>query len=129
VRKALGAGLLEAIRISVRSGKCRRLSLSETTWVLRHSYLAIGNDCGPMHIAAGVQTRLIILFGPSCEVKNGPLYKGVPLSVPVPCRPCQYGELLLSCNDPRCMNELIPSWLWTKSEGRCRPGHQRQDRA
>jgi len=83
-----------------------RLTLRETAWVLRHSDLAIGNDCGPMHIADTVQTRSIILFGPSCELKNGPLYKSVPLSVPVPCRPCQYGELLLSCENPHCMSEL-----------------------
>ncbi len=85
-----------------------RLTLSETAWALRHSDLAIGNDCGPMHIADAVQTQSIILFGPSCELKNGPMYKSVPMSVPVSCRPCQYGELLLTCEDPRCMNELSP---------------------
>lgn len=91
-----------------------RLSLSQTAWVLRHSDLAIGNDCGPMHIADAVQTRSIILFGPSCELKNGPINKAVPLSVPVSCRPCQYGELLMTCEDPRCMNELSPDLVMEK---------------
>jgi len=87
------------------------LTLAESAWILRHSDLAIGNDCGPMHIADAVQTCSIILFGPSCELKNGPLYKSLPLSVPVPCRPCQYGELLLKCEDPRCMTELLPEMV------------------
>ncbi|MCP4685026.1 MAG: glycosyltransferase family 9 protein [bacterium] len=99
-----------------------RLSLSETAWLLRSSDLAIGNDCGPMHIADAAQTRSIILFGPSCELKNGPMYKSVPLSVPVPCRPCQYGELLLKCEDPRCMKELRPKLVLEQVRQMLPPG-------
>ena len=83
-----------------------KLSLRETAWVLRRAVLTIGNDCGPMHIADAVQTHALILFGPSCELKNGPRYKAEPLSVPVSCRPCQYDDLLLTCDNPRCMNDL-----------------------
>jgi len=52
-----------------------QLSLSETGWLLKHSQLIIGNDSGPMHIADAVQSVGIVIFGPTCQIKNGPLYK------------------------------------------------------
>lgn len=84
-----------------------RLSLNETAWVLKHSALAIGNDCGPMHIADAVQTTLLVIFGATCELKNGPLYKAGTLAADIDCRPCQYVRTkLLSCDDPVCLTEL-----------------------
>lgn len=84
-----------------------RLALRETAWVLKHCDLAIGNDCGPMHIADAVMTPSIVIFGPTCALKNGPVYRGIPLSGDVPCSPCQYDPGLRdSCQDPRCMGEL-----------------------
>ena len=94
-----------------------RLSLAETAWLLRNSALAIGNDCGPMHIADAVQTAGIVLFGPSCELKNGPLYKVIPMSIDIPCRPCQYDpETVKSCCDARCMNEISVDMVLHKAQ-------------
>jgi ADP-heptose:LPS heptosyltransferase len=60
-----------------------------------------------MHIADAVMTPSIVLFGPTCAVKNGPVYRGVPMSVNVSCSPCQYDPHLRdTCEDPRCMIEL-----------------------
>lgn len=85
-----------------------RLTLRETAWVLRHANLAIGNDCGPMHIADAVQTPSIIIFGPTCELKNGPMYKSIVATNAFTCAPCQYNGDLLSCENPVCMTELRP---------------------
>ena len=85
-----------------------RLTLRETAWVLRHANLAIGNDCGPMHIADAVQTPSIIIFGPTCELKNGPMYKSIVATNAFTCAPCQYNGDLLSCENPVCMTELSP---------------------
>ena len=85
-----------------------RLTLSETAWVLRHSDLAIGNDCGTMHIADAVRTPPIVIFGPTCEVKNGPVNRSVLIRLDLPCAPCQYGEQLSTCDDPVCMNGISP---------------------
>ena len=85
-----------------------RLTLRETAWVLRESALAIGNDCGPMHIADAVQTPGLVIFGPTCELKNGPMNRGVVLAADVPCRPCQHSDRMAACEDPRCMTELAP---------------------
>ena len=80
-----------------------RLTLRETAFVLKNSDLAIGNDCGPMHVADAVLTPSLVLFGPTCEVKNGPRYRGVAVSSDAECSPCQYDlEMLDSCADPIC---------------------------
>lgn len=85
-----------------------RLTLRETAWVLRHSALAIGNDCGPMHIADTVQTPSIVIFGQTCDVKSGPAYKSVPIRQDISCSPCFYGRQRLTCDNPICMKKLRP---------------------
>lgn len=85
-----------------------RLTLRETAWVLRHANLAIGNDCGPMHMADAVQTPSIIIFGPTCELKNGPMYKSIVATNAFKCALCQYNGDFLSCENPVCMTELSP---------------------
>jgi len=87
-----------------------KFSLSETAWLMRHSTLVIGNDCGPMHIADAVKTESLIMFGPTCELKNGPLYNAFPISTDIDCRPCQYDEkIIMSCSDPLCLTQLSVS--------------------
>jgi ADP-heptose:LPS heptosyltransferase len=84
-----------------------RYTLAETAWVLRHSDLVIGNDCGPMHVADAALAPTLVLFGPTCEIKNGPRNRGATLNIDIECSPCQYNLALLdSCDNPRCMNEL-----------------------
>lgn len=93
-----------------------RLSLSETAWVFKTAHLAVGNDCGPMHIAYAVQTPSIVIFGPTCQIKNAPLNKAVALSSDLPCSPCQYSDLLETCPDPCCMKEISPQLVMEKAE-------------
>jgi lipopolysaccharide heptosyltransferase III len=84
-----------------------RLSLRETAGVLKNAALAVGNDCGPMHIADAVQTLSIIIFGPTCQLKNGYQNKAFQLSYDIKCRPCQYDiNLLKTCPEPQCMLKL-----------------------
>ena len=84
-----------------------RLSLRETAWVFAQARLAIGNDCGPMHIADAVQTPSLVMFGPTCDLKSGPMYRGVSLHADVACSPCQYDRATLdTCAEPRCMTDL-----------------------
>jgi len=90
------------------------LTLRQTAWVLKHAGLAIGNDCGPMHIADAVQTPSIVLFGPTCELKNAPRDKAISLSIDLPCRPCQYCSLIETCQKPICMTELTPNIVMEK---------------
>jgi len=57
-----------------------QLTLSETAWLMKQANLVIGNDSGPMHIADAVQAVGIVIFGPTCQIKNGPLYKTTVIS-------------------------------------------------
>jgi ADP-heptose:LPS heptosyltransferase len=84
------------------------LTLREAAWVFKNSDLAVGNDCGPMHIADAVQTHSVVIFGPTCELKNAYSNKAVTVSADVPCRPCQYGSLIETCREPECMTKLTP---------------------
>ena len=91
-----------------------RLSLSQTAWILKNSDLAIGNDCGPMHIADAVRTPSIIIFGPTCELKNAPQNNAITLSIKLPCRPCQYTSRIKTCQNPQCMDGITPEMVIQK---------------
>lgn len=92
-----------------------RLTLSETAWVLRQSALAVGNDCGPMHIADAVRVPSIVLFGPTCELKNGPWQSGIPMSSDLKCRPCQFDASSDTCTEGECMKRLSAELVAAKA--------------
>lgn len=92
------------------------LTLRETAWVLKSANIAIGNDCGPMHIADAVQTRSIVIFGPTCELKNAYRNKVLTFSTDLPCRPCQYGSKIETCQDPKCMLKITPKQVMRKMD-------------
>ena len=83
-----------------------KLSLAETAWMLKQSDIAVGNDCGPMHIADAVQTRALVIFGPTCELKNGPIYKSSVITSEQDCRPCQFYQDINNCTNPTCINKI-----------------------
>ena len=85
-----------------------RLSLSQTAWMLRNSDIAVGNDCGPMHIASAVQTRSLVIFGPTCVMKNLPPNNAKPITAGLNCQPCQYDANLDNCQCPDCINKITP---------------------
>jgi len=65
-----------------------RLSVKETAAVLERCVLFVGNDSGPMHLAAAVGTPVVAAFGPSDAGTYHPW--GVPhriLQLDLPCRP------------------------------------------
>jgi len=74
---------------SARRSLVGRLGILELAALLRRATLFVGNDNGPMHIAAAMGTAVVGLFGPSDPRVWGPagqghaiLYKGID------CRPC-----------------------------------------
>ncbi|MBW8017462.1 MAG: glycosyltransferase family 9 protein [Planctomycetes bacterium] len=84
-----------------------KLTLSETAWVLNEVSLAVGNDCGPMHIADAVGSFGVTIFGPSCDLKNSPRNKVVSMYSDDLCRPCQYNRPI-TCQDPKCIQKITP---------------------
>ena len=53
-----------------------KISLNQLFYLISRSKLFIGNDAGPMHIAAAQGTKAIGLFGPNLPTRFGPYGKG-----------------------------------------------------
>ncbi len=71
--------------------------------IIACAQLIITNDTGPLHLAQGVQTPVLGLFGPTDPDRVGPrepIHRV--LKVPPTCNPC----LTKRCLEPRCMEAL-----------------------
>jgi ADP-heptose:LPS heptosyltransferase len=72
-----------------------------TAAALELADLFIGNDAGPMHLAAAVGTPTVAIFGLSNSEAWGPYTGGVPgrraivVKLDLPCMPCFYSGHLL----------------------------------
>ena len=67
-------GLLRSIARDL-DGRCIPLPtmpISELVVLLRRAYLAVGNDTGPLHLAAALGVSTIGLYGPTSAARNGP---------------------------------------------------------
>lgn len=64
--------MAEAIALRGGGEKAPPTSLREMTAVLRAAPLLVSGDTGPLHVAAGLGTRVVALFGPTSPLRNGP---------------------------------------------------------
>jgi len=86
-----------------------RASLMETAAVLERCRLFVGNDSGPMHMAASVGTPVVAAFGPSPAGSYGPY--GVPhriVSLNFPCSPCDQVHCIFRDDPYRCVTTIPP---------------------
>jgi heptosyltransferase-2 len=73
-----------------------RTSIHQTAAVIERCDLFLGNDSGPMHIAAAVGTPVVAVFGPSNQAAWGPYTppgeesKHTIVARDLPCMPCFY---------------------------------------
>ncbi len=82
------------------------LSLGELMALFEMSSLFLGNDSGPMHLAAAMGTPVIALFGYGDENRWGPrCEKSVVLRGQKRCEECMKKE----CRDPVCITTLSPA--------------------
>jgi heptosyltransferase III len=99
---------LQAVQDSTehRLGSLSSLSIGELVAVVADSSLFLGNDGGPAHIAAAVQTPLVVLFGPASSERWRPW--GSPADVVqnhFPCNPCS----MYTCEafaEPECIRSI-----------------------
>ncbi len=95
------------------------LSLKETAEVIRRSALFVGNDSGPMHIAAALSTPTIGLFGPTDRVKNRPWGKpdmSVIVWRRIGCAPCyRKGEVPCIHETNLCMTRISVEDVYNRS--------------
>ncbi len=95
------------------------LTLKETAALISEMDIFISNDSGPMHIAAGVGTPVIGIFGPTSDAKNAPWpKKGVPAEViryEMDCAPCYVPySARIDCNHMTCMKKLTPQMVFDR---------------
>lgn len=96
---------------------CGRLTLPELVVLLRRSRLFIGNDSGPLHLAAATGIPTVSFFGPETPERYGPrgsahavLYKGIPCS---PCLNVYNSKDNSFCRDNVCMKSIGIDEAWT----------------
>lgn len=89
-----------------------RTTLRQLTAVLRGCSLYVGNDTGPMHVAAAINVPVIALFGSSCHHRFHPWGQNHRVVAnELPCSPCAgvpHRDRCVECifDHPRCMHEL-----------------------
>ncbi|MCB1154096.1 glycosyltransferase family 9 protein [bacterium] len=80
-------------------------NLKELSYFLSRCAAYLGNDSGPMHMAAMAGCAVVVPFGPSDPRRVGPWSdKGAPVTIDLPCRPCWRK----TCFQPRryCLEDI-----------------------
>jgi heptosyltransferase-2 len=93
--------MIDAASVPIRS-VAGALGIGELLAVLRGASLVVGNDSGPVHIAAAMGRPTVAIFGSTSPRWTAPRGAAVRIvSRPVDCAPC----FRRACpdGDPRCM--------------------------
>jgi len=80
-------------------------NLREVTALIAACDVYIGNDTGPMHIAAAVRTPVIALFGSTNHIRSGPfgeMHTVVQSGIDLGCNPCHPGRNPGGCGAGSC---------------------------
>ena len=101
----LGQAELERnIRLSGVAAVCPQ-NLAQLTDILAKMRIVLGNDSGPLHLAAWLGVPCLALFGPSDARRWGPPGARC-LCSPLPCAPCTDDMFRLGCAKPACMAKI-----------------------
>ena len=96
-----------------------RTTLRQACALLASCSCLVTGDSGPMHLAAGVGTPVIALFGPTTRhwgfAPQGP--QDVILERPLSCRPCSLHGQTHCSSGQRCMKEIGPTDVLQAIEG------------
>ena len=94
------ADMMNTTPILVKTGNLR-----EVAALITACDVYIGNDTGPMHIAAAVQTPVIALFGSTNHIRSGPYgdkHVVVQSGIDLGCHPCHPGRRPGGCGAGSC---------------------------
>jgi len=115
---ALGAALTESGRGRVAS-VAGIFGLQATGALLQRSRILISGDTGVMHMATGVGTPVLALFGPTVEAFGFFPYskKAAVLELPLPCRPCTtQGGPRCPLGHHRCLRDIQPGAVYDAAQ-------------
>jgi lipopolysaccharide heptosyltransferase II len=81
--------------------------------LLQRCHLFVGNDSGPMHVAAALGVPTVALFGPGSPSRTAPVPRGGPVTIigrNYPCSPCRQ-DFFRECSPapsgkPFCLEEI-----------------------
>jgi lipopolysaccharide heptosyltransferase II len=98
-----------------------KTTLRQMAAVQKRCDLFIGNDAGPLHVAAAMGVPVIGIYGSSCHHRFGPWKHQAVLNQELPCSPCGEGDLADRCwscvfEVPRCLTELGVALVLSKTE-------------
>jgi ADP-heptose:LPS heptosyltransferase len=96
---------------------CGKLSLPETTAVLKESTLLITGDSGIMHIGYGLGIKVLALIGPGREQKWAPRGKNCKvINKHLPCSPCTTFGYTQKCKrNAECMKRITVEEVFAAS--------------
>jgi ADP-heptose:LPS heptosyltransferase len=95
----------------VAASAAGEFSLQETGALLARSRILISGDTGVMHMATGVGTPVVALFGPTVRQFGFFPYSAsaVVLERPLACRPCSaMGSSRCPMGHHRCLTDIAP---------------------
>jgi heptosyltransferase-2 len=93
------------------------LDLQASGALLRRARVAVSGDTGPMHLASGVGTPVVALFGPTVRQFGFFPYRAraVVLERDLPCRPCSSkGSPRCPLGHHRCLEDIVPEDVLTQ---------------
>ncbi len=107
-------------RIAALAGKgvtslAGRLGLQETGAVIRRAEVLLSGDTGVMHMATGVGTPVVALFGPTVRQFGFLPYRAGAsiVELDLPCRPCSaHGSARCPLAHHRCMQQMVPDLVY-----------------
>lgn len=101
---------------------CGLVSVEQLVLLLQRSHLFIGNDSGPLHLAAAAGIPTVSFFGPETPALYGPrgsshavLYKNIPCS---PCLNVYNSKDNSSCRNNICMKTITVEEAWAAVQER-----------
>ena len=92
------------------------LGLQETGAVIRRAEVLISGDTGVMHMATGVGTPVVALFGPTVRQFGFFPYRSpaAVVELELPCRPCSaHGTRRCPLGHHHCMRRIVPDTVYT----------------
>jgi heptosyltransferase-2 len=93
------------------------LGLQETGAVVRRAEVLISGDTGVMHMATGVGTPVVALFGPTVGQFGFFPYRSeaAVVQLDLPCRPCSaHGSARCPLGHHRCMRQMLPDLVFAQ---------------
>ena len=104
---ALGEAIVTAAPDKVKSA-VGQLSLRESAALIKKAGLLVTNDSAPLHLATGVGTPILAIFGPTVPAFGyGPIRAGDRVAeISLDCRPCSsHGPQVCPLGHFKCMRE------------------------